>query len=81
MTNNYPTSPRGIKLTLMFTHPLVSRLLIIAFMIIVGFALAKAFYTGSFLGIILAMVSLVAGIYFIHTLIRARKELEREEAA
>ncbi len=67
------------KPTLMLTNPLLGRLLSLVFMIVAGFALAKAFYIGSFMGIMLALVSLVAGIYFIYTLNRARKEMEKEE--
>ena len=68
------------KTTLMTSHN-ITRLLVIGFMIGIGYALAKAFYYGSFMGIILAMVSLLAAIYFLYTLTQARREMENEEAA
>jgi hypothetical protein len=58
----------------------ITRIVIISFLIVVGFALAKAFYLGSFMGIVLGMVSFCAGIYSLHILSTAKKELEREEA-
>jgi uncharacterized membrane protein len=61
----------------------VNRLIILGFMGLVGFCLAKAISTGSFMGILLAMVSLGAGIYFLHILRKAKREMEMqsEEAA
>ncbi len=59
----------------------IIRLIVIGFMIGVGYALAKAFYYGSFMGIVLAMVSFCAGIYLLHMLSVTKRELEREEAA
>lgn len=56
------------------------RLLSIAFIVIIGYALAKAFYFGSFMGVILALVSLGAVLYFFFTLNSIRKEIERENA-
>ena len=56
-----------------------NRLLILTFMALVGFSFAKAFSSGSFLGIVLAMISLLAGIYIIHLLARAKREMETEE--
>ena len=64
----------------MLTNHTFLRWLTIAFMVIIGYALARAFYYGSFMGIILAMVSLIAAIYFFFTLVSIRKEMERNEA-
>ncbi len=55
----------------------LSRVFIFVFMIAVGFALAKAIYHRSFLGILLALVSLGAGIYFIYLVAHARKQIEK----
>ena len=62
---------------------LLNRIIILGFMGLVGFCLAKAISTGSFMGILLAIVSLGAGIYFLHILSKARREMEMqsEEAA
>ena len=58
----------------------LNRLIILGFMGLVGFCLAKAIYTGSFMGIVLAFVALGAGIYFLYILAKAREEPETEEA-
>lgn len=61
----------------------LNRIIILGFMGLVGFCLAKAISTGSFMGILLALVSLGAGIYFLYILSKARREMEMqsEEAA
>lgn len=64
----------------MFTNHTLLRFLTIAFMILIGYALAKAFYYGSFMGIVLAIVSLCAAIYFFYTLVSIRREIERNKA-
>jgi hypothetical protein len=45
---------------------------------LVGFSLAKGISSGSVLGIFLALVSLGAGIYFMHLLAKAKKEMEMQ---
>lgn len=57
----------------------LNRLIIIGFMVAVGFCLAKAIYHSSVMGIFLAVVSLCAGIYFLYIVAKAREEMEREE--
>jgi uncharacterized membrane protein len=59
----------------------LNRLIILGFMCLVGFCLAKAIYSGSVMGIILALVSLGAGVYFLYILAKAKEELDAEEAA
>ena len=59
----------------------LNRIIILGFMALVGFCLAKAISTGSVMGIILAFVSLGAGVYFLYILAKAKKELEAGEAA
>ncbi|MEQ1678016.1 MAG: hypothetical protein ABL876_15010 [Chitinophagaceae bacterium] len=56
----------------------LNRIIIFSFMILVGFCLAKAIYHSSVMGIILALVSLGAGIYFLYILAKAKEEMERE---
>jgi hypothetical protein len=68
------------KTELMIHKPLIQRMLIIGFMILVGFCLAKSIYSQSVTGIILAIVSLTAGIYFVHLLNQAKREKEFEKA-
>ncbi len=64
----------------MFYNHNLLRILSIVFIVLIGYALAKAFYYGSFLGIMLALVSLCAVIYFFFTLSSIRKEIERNKA-
>jgi hypothetical protein len=61
----------------------LNRIIILGFMALVGFCLAKAISIGSFMGILLALVSLGAGIYFLYILSKAKREMEMqsEEAA
>lgn len=60
----------------MIRTPFVQRLIIIGFMIIVGFSLAKGIYYQSVTAIILALVSLGAGIYFLYLLQKAKHEFD-----
>lgn len=64
----------------MTARTFLNRLIILGFMGLVGFCLAKAIYTGSFMGIALAFVALGAGIYFLYILANAKEEPETEEA-
>jgi hypothetical protein len=64
----------------MIQKPLFQRLLIIGFMMLVGFCLAKSIYSQSITGVILAIISLTAGIYFVHLLNRAKQEERFEKA-
>ena len=56
----------------------LNRFIILGFMGLVGFCLAKAISTGSFIGILLAIVSLGAGIYFLYILAKAKSEMEMQ---
>jgi hypothetical protein len=58
---------------------LLNRLIIIGFMVLVGFCLAKAIYSHSITGLILALTSLGAGVYFLYLLAKAKQEMELEE--
>jgi hypothetical protein len=74
-TNRIPS----LKTTLMFSHTLISRLIVICFMVLVGFSIAKSIRVSSPLGLILAIVSLGAGIYFIYLLQQLNASREQEE--
>jgi len=71
------TSPKNSPRTKTF----LNRLIILGFMGLVGFCLAKAISTGSVMGIILALVSLGASVYFLYLLAKAKEELEAGKAA
>jgi hypothetical protein len=60
----------------MLSRQVINRIIILGFMVLVGFCLAKAIYHKSFMGIVLALVSLGAGIYFLYILVKAREEME-----
>ena len=59
----------------------LNRLIILGFMVLVGYSLAKSIYSQSVMGIILALTSLGAGIYFLYLLAKAKEESRQEEAA
>ena len=63
----------------MIQRPIFQRLLIIGFMVLVGFCLAKGIYSKSAIAVVLAIISLTAGIYFVHLLQRANQEIELEK--
>jgi hypothetical protein len=65
----------------MISRTLINRLIIFAFMVLVGYSLAKAIQSQSVTGIILALISLSAGIYFLYLLAKAKQEQEQEETA
>lgn len=58
----------------MLSNHIISRVILFAFLAMVGFALAMGFYYRSFLGIFLALIALGAGIYFIHLMTKAKRE-------
>lgn len=62
----------------MLSRQIINRIIIIGFMILVGYCLAKAIYAGSFMGILLAIVALGAGIYFLYILAKAKEEMEMQ---
>lgn len=62
------------------TRTLINRLIIFTFMVLVGFSLAKAIQFRSVMGILLALTSLGAGIYFLYLLAKMRYQQEQEEA-
>lgn len=57
---------------------LLSRLLIVAFLTLIGYSLARSISHKSAIGVILAIVSLVATVYFIQLLAKAKQEIESE---
>ncbi|MDZ4808358.1 MAG: hypothetical protein SGI96_08800 [Bacteroidota bacterium] len=65
----------------MISRHTLNKTIIISFMVLIGFSLAKAIYHGSFMGIVLALVSLGAAIYFLYVLAKAKEEIEAEKAA
>src|SRR6266516_2166498 len=69
------------KNRLMTPKILLNRLIILGFMVLVGYSLAKSIYSQSVMGIILALTSLGAGIYFLYLLAKAKEESRQKETA
>ncbi len=65
----------------MLSRQHLNRIIILGFMVLVGYALGKAFYHQSIMGIILGFTSLGAGIYFLYLIVKAKAELEAEEGS
>ena len=57
----------------------INRLIIFSFMVLVGFGLAKSIQAKSMMGMILALTSLGAGIYFLYLVAKAKEQAEQEE--
>ena len=60
----------------MLSSAFITRCIILGFMVLVGYSIAKSIQAGSSLGLMLAIVSLFAGIYFVHLLRRASEQEE-----
>jgi hypothetical protein len=57
---------------------MINRIIILGFMVLVGFSLAKSIQSGSWLGLFLSVTSLGAGVYFLYLLARMKQEMEME---
>ena len=57
----------------------LNRVIILGFMILVGFCIAKAIYSHSLTGLLLALTSLGAGVYFLYLIAKAKQETEMRE--
>lgn len=60
----------------MLSRPILNRIIIFGFLVLVGFCLAKAISKQSTLGIILALVSLAAVITFLCITAKAKADFE-----
>lgn len=56
-----------------------SKMIVIAFMILIGFSLARSIYYKSIMGVTLSLVSFAAGIYFLLMVARLKQEQDAEE--
>ena len=63
----------------MTSRPFLNRLIIFGFLVLVGFCLARSIQYKSVMGIILALTSLGAAVYFLYLLAKAKAEMETEE--
>ncbi|HEX2629117.1 MAG TPA: hypothetical protein VHM26_08900 [Chitinophagaceae bacterium] len=60
----------------MLSRPILNRIIIFGFLVLVGFCLAKAISKQSTLGIILALVSLAAVVTFLFIAAKAKTDFE-----
>ena len=63
----------------MISRKLINRIIILSFFVLVGYGLATSIAVKSVLGIILALVSLGAGIRFLYLLAAQQQESESQE--
>ena len=63
----------------MISRTVINRFLILVFMALIGLSVAKSIQYGSAIGFILALISLVAAIYFLFLLAKSREENKKEE--
>ena len=61
------------------TRKFLNRLIVIGFMVLVGYCLAKSVESRSIVGFILALTSLGSGVYFLYLLVKAGAEPAQEE--
>ena len=64
----------------MLSKTILSRALILAFMVLIGYSIARSLQVGSAIGLFLAVVSLGAAVYFLYLLAKAKADLEQEES-
>ena len=55
-----------------------NRVIVLGFLVLVGFGLARSIQYKSMLGVILALISLGAAIYFFYLLAKAQQEAKAE---
>jgi hypothetical protein len=79
-TNSLTPDPLGIKLPLMNSRTIINKALILSVFVIAGYLLARSFYYGSFIGIVLALVGIVAWSMFLYKLSKMQAESDTEEA-
>ncbi len=63
----------------MISRTVLNRFIILVFMALIGLSIAKSIQHGSVIGFILALISLVAAVYFLFLLAKTREENEKEE--
>jgi hypothetical protein len=67
------------KTTLMISGRIINRLIILSFFVLIGYCLATSIAVRSGIGILLALVSLGAGVTFLYLLGKKQDQPETEE--
>jgi hypothetical protein len=63
----------------MNSRTIINRSIILSVFVIAGYLLARSFYYGSFIGIILALVGIAAWSVFLHKLNKIQSENDADE--
>jgi hypothetical protein len=63
----------------MLNRTILNRIIILGFMMLVGWCLARGIYYGSVMGIILAVTSLGAAVYFLYLVANMKEEREQQQ--
>lgn len=57
---------------------ILNRLIVLSFFVAAGYLLARSLYYGSFIGIVLAIVAIVAWAYFLHQLNKMQEKRDSD---
>jgi len=68
-----------IKTSFMNSRTIINRTIILSVFVIAGYLLARSFYYGSFIGIILAIVAIAAWAMFLYKLNKIQSANDAEE--
>lgn len=63
----------------MNSRTIINKTLILSVFVIAGWLLARSFYYGSFIGIVLALVAIFAWAYFLYQLSKVQTEKDQTE--
>jgi len=57
---------------------IINRFIVLSFFVAAGYLLARSLYYGSFIGIVLALVAIVAWAYFLHQLNKMQEKRDAD---
>ena len=78
-TNSLTPDSVGIKPPLMNSRTIINRTIFLSVFVIAGYLLARSFYYGSFIGIVLALLAIAAWSMFLYKLNKMQSENDSEE--
>ena len=64
----------------MISRKIINRVIILAFFVLIGYCLATSIAVKSIIGIVLAAISMGAGVIFLYLLAKQQQEVETEES-
>jgi len=80
-TNSLTSRSTRDKTPLMNSRTIINRSIILSVFLIAGYLLARSFYYGSFIGILLALVAIAAWSMFLYKLNKMQEESDTEEVS